>query len=108
MASESETYGVSCARCRSHLGHDAEVAAISGSVMGDEITDTYFLCPHCQVFTVELLREAFCGPESVTITGPIERVVGEARVALIDGCASPWDKHCRCESHKAYFAGHLD
>ena len=41
-----------CAQCRRTLGEHTFLAAISGSILGDEHTDAYYLCPHCDVFTV--------------------------------------------------------
>ncbi len=84
------------------------VASISGSIMGDEHTDTYFLCPVCRVYTVASSWDDFTGVETMNMTGPVSREEGDGRVALIRQCATPWDKKCRCDVHRAYFQGALD
>jgi hypothetical protein len=84
------------------------VASISGSIMGDEHIESYYLCPRCGVYTVEVYHDRFLGEEEVTVEGPLSRVDGDARVALIRHCLTPWDKHCRCEVHQAYWGTSLD
>jgi hypothetical protein len=81
---------------------------MSGSIMGDEYTETYYFCGSCQVYTQELCREPLVAPETVHVSGPVSKTVGDAQVKLIGGCENPWDKRCRCESHRAYFGGRLD
>ncbi len=84
------------------------MAAISGSIMGDEYTDCYFLCPVCGVYTVAMWRDNFTGEETVHLSGPRSKAEGDAKVSLINGCDRPWDKKCRCEAHLAYFGNWLD
>ena len=97
-----------CLRCQRLLGESERVASMSGSINGDEHTDVYFLCPHCGVYTVGRWWDDFTGVESESVDGPLAREEGDARVALIRGCATPWDKKCRCPAHRAYFGDGLD
>jgi hypothetical protein len=87
---------------------DDRVASISGSIMGDEYTDSYFLCRACQVYTVATWHDRFCGEETMSLSGPRCKQEGDERVALIRQCATPWDKRCRCQAHRTYFRGALD
>lgn len=84
------------------------MASISGSIMGDEYIESYFLCAECGVYTVEVYHDRFCGDDSVSVHGPVSKSQGDAKVALIRQCPEPWDKHCRCPAHQAYFGGSLD
>ncbi len=81
---------------------------MSGSIMGDEYTESYFFCGPCGVYTVEIYYEPFLGDETVRYDGPIPRETGEAAVSLIKQCPEPWDKKCRCQAHLSYFRGALD
>lgn len=97
-----------CSQCQADLkqeGMTGRVASISGSIMGDECTESYYFCDRCRVYTVEVCRDLFLGEESVSINGPIPRSEGEAAVELIRQCSTPWDKKCRCSAHVAYFKG---
>jgi hypothetical protein len=76
--------------------------------MGDEQTESYYLCPSCGVYTVEVCDDRFCGEETISFRGPLAREEGERQVALIRQCPEPWDKKCRCPAHREYFAGWLD
>ena len=76
--------------------------------MGDEHTDSYFLCPACDVYTVIRWWDDFTGVETVNSSGPLAKEKGNAQVELVGKCDRPWDKHCRCESHNTYFGGSLD
>ena len=88
---------------------DAEFSAsISGSIMGDEYTDSYYLCPVCHVYTVVNDRDNFTGSVTSQLSGPLNLEQGNERVALIRKCSEPWDKKCRCEAHRAYFNNALD
>ncbi len=98
-----------CSQCGKHF--DAEgspVASISGGIMGDEYTDSYYFCSECGVYTVEAYRDRFLGEAEVSTRGPVPRGEGEAKVRLIKQCDQPWDKNCRCAAHLAYFDGWLD
>ena len=97
---------VKCSQCGKEFGRTREaglVAAISGSVMGDEYTDVYFFCDDCGVYTVEAYHDRFCGEESVSVQGPIPKERGDERVALIRKCPNTADKNCTCETHRKYF-----
>jgi hypothetical protein len=76
--------------------------------MGDECTESYFLCERCGVYTVERYHEPFLGDEEVKCDGPVSREKGDAAVSLIKQCSEPWDKKCRCQAHIKYFDGALD
>lgn len=84
------------------------MASISGSILGDERTDSYFFCKNCRVYTVEVFWDLFDGMEESHIQGPIPEAEGTARIRLIEECATPWDKRCRCWAHQAYFEDALD
>ncbi len=105
---EESASALECVRCTKPLGAAQRAASISGSIMGDEHTDAYFLCPVCDVYTLFRWWDNFTGVETVDRSGPVERPAGDARVALIEKCAQPWDKHCRCDAHLAYFGPSLD
>lgn len=81
---------------------------MSGSIMGDEHTDVYFLCPVCGVYSVAQWWDNFTGEETVSLSGPLSRQAGDEQVALIRQCPRPWDKKCRCDAHRAYFRNALD
>ena len=97
-----------CSRCGMPFQIEERVALISGRIMGDECTDSYFWCRTCGVYTVRLYRDSFTGTESVHTSEPIPKEEGDRRLALIRSCAEPWDDRCRCEGHSAYFGGWLD
>ena len=97
-----------CSRCGRQFLDEERIASISGSIMGDEHTDAFFLCPACDEYTVLTWRDDFTGIESECASGPVARREGDERVALIGKCSEPWRKTCRCEAHRAYFGGALD
>ncbi len=97
-----------CMQCNGAFLDADWVASISGSITGDEHTDTFFLCPACRVYTVASYRDDFTGMETMSPAGPVSGEAGDRRVALIRQCSTPWDKKCRCEAHCAYFRGTLD
>ncbi len=109
MQEESPTTEkMQCLKCRRPFTAENLFASMSGSIMGDEHTDSYFLCPVCEVYTIVRWWDDFTGLESVDSSGPISKEEGDAQVELILKCARPWDKKCRCEWHLAYFRGTLD
>jgi hypothetical protein len=108
MAGEPLSEEMRCRQCGWPFAGKDRVASITGSIMGDEHTDSYFLCPVCQVYTVVSWRDNFTGLETVTNSGPLAKNDGDALVALIGRCAEPWNKKCRCEAHQEYFRGTLD
>jgi hypothetical protein len=102
---------IHCSKCGKALdGQDegGRAASISGSIMGDECTDSYYFCNRCEVYTVEVYHDCFLGEDEVSIRGPLSRQEGEAMLELIRGCAEPWNKKCRCKVHQTYFQGWLD
>lgn len=76
--------------------------------MGDECTESFFLCERCDVYTVEVYYEPFLGNGEVKLRGPVQRAEGDAAVSLIHQCSEPWDKKCRCRAHITYFDRCLD
>ena len=76
--------------------------------MGDEVTDSYFLCPMCGVYTVAKWWDDFTGEETMNLAGPVSKEEGEVRIELIRKCSRPWDKKCRCQAHREYFNDTLD
>ena len=99
---------MNCIKCKREFLKEELVAAISGSIMGDEHTDSYYLCPVCRVYTLASRWDDFTGVETMNLSGPISEQQGNERVALIKKCNAPWDKHCRCEAHLEYFNNTLD
>jgi hypothetical protein len=81
---------------------------MSGSIMGDEHTDSYFLCPVCGVYTVAKWWDNFTGEETMSLSGPLSKHDGDEQAKLIQKCSRPWDKKCRCDAHRAYFGNALD
>jgi hypothetical protein len=76
--------------------------------MGDEYTEVYGFCGSCQVYTVVIWREPLDAEATSHVTGPVPKTEGDEKVSLIRKCDRPWDKRCRCKSHRAYFGGWLD
>ncbi len=81
---------------------------MSGSIMGDEYAESYYLCDACDVYTVLICHDRFLGEEEILMRGPVSKPEGDARVALMQQCPEPWNKRCRCDAHKAYFGDSLD
>lgn len=102
---------MNCSKCAKALvkgGDEEPIATISGGIMGDEYTDSWYFCRDCKVYTLETYRDCFAGEDTVTVRGPIEKAIGDEKVALIRKCPTPWSKRCRCPAHFAYFGGWLD
>jgi len=101
----------SCVKC-SHkfdLQNGRErIISISGSITGDECTETYYYCENCGVYTIEVFWELFSGQESVCLRGPIDKADGDRKITLVRECSEPWNKKCRCPAHLKYFEGSLD
>jgi hypothetical protein len=97
-----------CTQCNKPFTDKENVVSISGSIMGDECTDSYFFCLLCGVYTVVSWRDNFTGVETGSRSGPVEKGAGDKQVELIKKCDTPWDKKCRCEAHRTYFQGALD
>ena len=64
---------VQCIVCGRPFSDEDFAVSISGSIMGDEHTDTYYLCPACQVYTVVNYWDNFTGTESSELSGPVAR-----------------------------------
>jgi hypothetical protein len=99
---------MNCLQCNREFLKEEQVASISGSIMGDEYTDAYYLCPVCRVYTVASWRDNFTGVETLNLSGPMSEQEGNQRVELIKKCSRAWDKKCRCKAHRAYFNNMLD
>ena len=102
---------VECSQCHKALDPKTRakcVASISGSISGDEYTESFYFCDDCQVYTVEIYHDRFLGEGEVSVRGPVAKAEGDAKVRLIRACATPWDKKCRCQFHQEYFDGQLD
>mgnify|MGYP003382160800 CR=1 FL=1 len=100
-----------CLQCQREIGGEggrSSVAAISGSISGDESSDVYYRCVSCGAYTVLVVHEPFLGEEQESLRGPLTTAEGEAAVALINRCDTPWDKKCRCAAHREYFGDVLD
>ena len=97
-----------CGRIFDREAGDRSVASISGGIMGDEYTESYYFCAQCQVYTVEVYHDRFLGEEEISIRGPVPKTEGDALVELIKQCEEPWNKKCRCKAHLSYFHGQLD
>jgi predicted RNA-binding Zn-ribbon protein involved in translation (DUF1610 family) len=94
---------VDCASCGRALRR-AE-AALAVFVLGDEYTYSYFACPTCGQWTVEVYQDSFTGDDSRWTLGPFPRALGERAVALVRACPRPHDKTCGCASHRALYYG---
>jgi hypothetical protein len=99
---------MNCIQCNRELLKEELIAAISGSIMGDEYTDSYYRCPVCRIYTVAHWRDDFTGSETMNLSGPVSEQEGNERIALIKKCSEPWDKKCRCAAHREYFNDSLD
>ena len=108
MKEGSMTQCLNCGRSFDISSEEDRIASISGSIQGDEYTESWFLCHACDLYTVEVLFEPFLGDDEVKTRGPISREEGDAQVALIRKCPKPWNKRCRCPAHIEYWKGQLD
>jgi hypothetical protein len=98
-----------CLKCKRTFLKNERIVSMSGSIMGDEHTDTFYLCSVCQVYSVESCWDNFTGgDETIEVRGPLDKTQGEGRIAIIMRCERPWDKKCRCEVHWEYFNDTLD
>ena len=97
-----------CQNCQHTFLDEERIAAISGSISGDEVTDIYYLCPVCNQYTVVTWWDNFTGEETMKVSEPLPRTEGDRRIGIIRQCTRPWDKKCRCESHLDYFNNTLD
>jgi len=97
-----------CIQCKRTFLNEDIVASISGSIMGDEHTDSYYYCSTCNVYTVVSWWDNFTGVETMEISGPISKEKGDKRIEIIRQCSQPWDKKCRCDAQRRYFNDTLD
>lgn len=98
-----------CIQCKRPFDLEKDrIVSISGSIMGDENIETYFLCPVCDVYTLTIYWDSFTGGEAERLLGPLARQEGDEKVALIQRCPKPWSKRCRCDAHRKYFNDSLD
>lgn len=100
-----------CSQCGIELeekGGKNFIASISGSIMGDEVIESFFHCPVCDSYTQEICHDRFCGDTTTRVEGPFILAEIKDKVELIGQCDEPWDKKCRCEAHQKYFEGWLD
>jgi len=97
-----------CVKCGRPFLDEERITSISGSIMGDEYTDVYYLCPVCRVYSVATWRDNFTGIETMHLSGPVSMERGNELVEQIRKCSRPWDKKCRCEAHRSYFNDSLD
>lgn len=63
--------------------------------MGDECTDSYYLCPVCGVYTKASWWDNFTGVETMNLSGPIAEQEGKERIEIIRKCFRPWAKKYR-------------
>ena len=96
---------VQCGLEYSEQGELEQVASIAGGIMGDEYIETYYFCKVCQVYTVEVYHDRFCGEDTVSFRGPLTEAEGNAKVEIIRRCPDPQSKRCRCGAHQQYFEG---
>jgi hypothetical protein len=60
-----------CVQCKRTFSHDDCIASISGSIIGDEVTDFYFFCPSCGAHTKVSWWDRFTGVETMNVSGPM-------------------------------------
>ena len=102
---------IHCSQCGSPLvgqGKGTLAASISGSIMGDEYTESLFFCHTCQAYKIEIRRERFCGEDSVASSGPLSKAEGGAKIELIKRCPEPWNRGYRCDAHREYYGSFLE
>ena len=102
---------IECSKCGNELGEGEEgrpLAVISGGIMGDEYTESWYFCHACQLYTVGNYHDRFSGEDDFRVAGPVDTATGDAKVAIIRRCPKPWSKRCRCPAHREYFGGWLD
>ncbi len=100
-----------CSQCGGEFGVDGvgdRSVSISGSIYGDECTESWHFCTRCQVYTVKIYWDTFLGDDIISVRGPVDRTEGDEQVALIRQCPNPWLKTCHCAAHRTYFGDALD
>ncbi|HPO14211.1 MAG TPA: hypothetical protein PLI09_12270 [Candidatus Hydrogenedentes bacterium] len=99
---------VECTQCGNKLAGESSVASISGSISGDECTESYYFCAQCGLYTVVIFWDCFLGEETSSTRGPISKEEGLRKIELIRQCEESWNKKCRCKTHCEYFDNMLD
>jgi hypothetical protein len=97
---------VKYSKCGKELGagNTGPVASISAIVMGDEYIHSFYFCDSCDVYTEQTWRDVFTtGEDQITVSGPLSRAEGEAKIAVIRRCKEPWNERCRCDAHQEFF-----
>ncbi len=98
---------IRCSNCGRNIDRPA-VVSIAGSIMGDEYIETFYRCPWCDLYTVEILRDRFLGEAEGSLRSPIPQPEGSAIVQRIKQCSEPRNKKCRCDVRQEYFGYALD
>jgi len=98
---------IHCVQCGKSLSTEP-LASICGEIMGDEYTDSFYFCPDCGVYTIEVFYDRFLGETESSTRGPLSKSDGDAKVDRIGQCPEPWNKKCRCPAHRSYFDDALD
>ncbi len=97
-----------CGKAFDSNNDNERIAGICGSIMGDEYIETYYYCKSCNSYTVDVYHDRFLNEEVIFVRGPLTKKEGDAIIDLIKKCPDPYDKKCRCDTHKEYFGGSLD
>jgi hypothetical protein len=89
---EIEMVRIACKGCGKPLGRKA-IAAYDGgeSPMGDDWSNTCYLCPGCGQYTVEFWSERYMADDHVEVKGPLSREEGEEIVRQINERPAPDD-----------------
>lgn len=91
---------VACSGCARPLTRRA--GGISLFALGDEVIETWYLCPSCDQWTVDVWLDRFMGEGEARVRGPLPRAHGDERVARIRACPDPGNKWCECEVHGSW------
>jgi predicted RNA-binding Zn-ribbon protein involved in translation (DUF1610 family) len=97
-----------CSHCGQELSAADRAASMSARIMGDEYTETVFVCPACGEHTLTVDRDVFCGEERRGGGQRLTRERAAGILKLMRGCGTPWDGRCHCKSHMEYFDGRID
>ena len=95
-------WSMKCKKCGADLGgFENEAASICLRVRGDGETRTYFLCTHCDAYSVWVwVEEFFTDRDTLYGSGPISRKEGDKIVEMIRKCPAPNNKSCKCPTHE--------
>ena len=92
MQTKGERDMIQCSQCGGDFDkqvRDRCVASISGSIMGDEYTESYYFCSQCEVYTVEIYHDRFLGEDDLFIKAPVPKSEADVKVELIRQCSQP-------------------